>query len=103
MWAPSPVLGSFVWIGPDKRACIQWSGQLPYCRQHGNYPETGLWEAKDEVLGELLATPSRALAAMHFLAVPGPATRASQERTDAADWLAEIIANTNSLIMLEIP
>jgi hypothetical protein len=40
---------------------------------------------------------------MHFLAVPGPATRASQERTDAADWLAEIIANTNSLIMLEIP
>jgi hypothetical protein len=27
-----------VGIGPKKRACIDWSGQLPVCRQTGSNP-----------------------------------------------------------------
>jgi hypothetical protein len=33
-----PIVGR---ICTDKRACIDWSGQLPGGRQPGNYPETG--------------------------------------------------------------
>jgi len=31
-------------IAPEKRPCIDWSGQLLDCRQTGSYPETEFWE-----------------------------------------------------------
>ena len=29
-------------ISTDKRPCIDWSGQLLDCRQHGNFPEAAI-------------------------------------------------------------